>query len=986
MSDKRRKANLTPPPDSTKKDITEDDLHRYARDPESLGYGEASRQRQQEAAERYGTSDPFTIATSDISRFYRETTGKVLGPVQLRQLAKERLGQAGPTSPGRGAAGATGGVTEKKVGEIVKEELKPYLKTFDRLENFLDKAEGQETGEKRKPKEPEEPGYETEEPEEQEEKKAPSPISKGNATKSKPEGKKPENYETKGKDEKAAEEPYDITGKEEVEWKDEKEEGDAKKEYESLRDVIEDMATNAGGGPTPKTKDAIARSRTAAKAGNYKRAMDLLNVAEEDIVEHGMEQRAFEAEEEHDEEFWKSPIGQMYKAAREGKLPELLGRPVPEYSSCEPSSDRTKLILHGKAGDYTVSIDDGPAADATEEPKQAKGDATDFEEGGPRETEEPAKAKKLKDKFTFKHWDEAAAFRDLVGKGNCKIIHQKDGSYNVRIDNQGSLKRANELYEIDEFDVNRAMYKGFEKNAKENALDNMIVENSTGIWNRKAKVPRYVALKKGLAIEEGEAPEEQPEEDAPVSPALPPKIGKGTGKSKKKQPESDEVTFEEIVEEKASEEPPEEDGSASEEVEELPETYDAKPPLGPSPKPAYFAPPPKPGPPPAKVEEEHAEPVEPPGPAESPDVVKVFECGNCGGTVEGEATECPECHAEFTGTETPAEEQHPERGTYQIDVNPGYGGGDVVEIKVDYPEGTVKDIHQVAEGLQELGAEVGGLSTYPLKITATVFKKDISKFVDYLAEQDFNPAGVTDEESADGTEEPPTEEEVGAGDVEDFDDAYGAPGATVPPPGPPEEPSIEKIGPPPLPGGSKSPTKIVEYKPPTGPPKEVQGDAEKRIEGDFEEVNPDETEGPVPAPTMQPSTPPEVPPPVEKLKADDDIDDLLTELVGPPAQAPQGATEVGADKEPETVLQGVGLVPKGTPAKEPTSEKKADMLGDMLKNLRGENGNTVAAGGTVQHPPTNVPPQEQPAEQGKTGADLAKEAMRKAKEKAKKGT
>jgi hypothetical protein len=916
MSDKKRKADSMPPADSTKKDITEDDLHRYARDPESLGYGEASRQRQQEAAERYGTSDPFTIATSDISRFYRETTGKVLGPVQLRQLAKERLGQAGPTSLGRGATGASGGVSEEKVVEIVKKEVK------EEVGNAVDNAFKKYLGRK----EPEEPGYETEEPEE---KKAPSPISKGNATKSKPEGKKPENYETKGKDEKAAEEPYDITGKEEVEWKDEKEEGDAKKEYESLRDVIEDMATNAGGEPTPKTKDAIARSGAAAKARNYKRAIDLLNIAEEDIVEQGMKQRASEPEEEYDDEFWKSSVGQMYKAAGEGKLPELLGRPVPEYSGYKLNSDRTKLILHGKAGDYTVSIDDGPVAEAAEEP----GPTRKYRVNGVRWEE--LKKKSKKDPFA----------KMAVDNG-------------LRTDEGGRWTRAKDKrYEI--------------------------------------TVPEEIAL--GLKL-----PGTHPLVQQIARGEKPAKIGKGTGKSKKeKQPESDEVTFEEIVEEKASEKPPEEDGTVVEEMEEM-EAYDAKPKPGPPLKVPYFAPPPKPSPPPEKTEEEHAEPVEPPGPPDqvkSPDVVKLFECGNCGGTVEGEATECPECHAEFEKPEDhveepPVPEQHPERGTYKINESPGYGGDEVAELNLDYPGAKPDDMRQLAQELRERGTEVdssGGL--HGIKVIVT--KENVDFIRNYLNVKGFNPAGIIDEE--------PVEE---------------------------EEPSVEKIGPPPSPGRPKSPIKIVEFRPPTIPELPAEEEVDEVTEGDvtpdeigagdidddfaeaegtgdeFAEINEEfaEVEGSVPPPgpplTMQPQRPPEVPPPgppepapraqqaaTKEPKADDDIDDLLKELEEPPAQALQGETEVGADKEPETVLQGVGLVPNDTPhVPEPTPEKGADTLGDMLKNLRRENGNTVAAGGTAQHPPTNVPPQEQPAEHGKTGDEIRKEAMRKAKEKAKKGT
>jgi len=387
---------------------------------------------------------------------------------------------------------------------------------------------------------------------------------------------------------------------------------------------------------------------------------------------------------------------------------------------------------------------------------------------------------------------------------------------------------------------------------------------------------------------------------------------------------------------------------------------------GPPPKPAYLPPPPKPGPPPAKAEEEHGEPAGPSTPG--PEPLVEFECPLCGANVNYHDEKCGECGAEFEHDEEP-----PERGTYAINESPGYGGDEVAEIKVDYPDGAVKDIHQIAEGLQELGAEVGGLSTYPLKITATVFKKDQDKFTDYLTEQGFGRSDIIDEEPVeevvDEVPEEVTPDEIGAGDIdEEFANVEEtAPKEeTVPPPGPPER----------APQVKQDATKESGVA-------DVDKDLDKLLEG-LDEPSDDD---------------------LKRKRKSMDIDRAELEMAMKAKDQlhkekvedkQQEMEEKKQDHEHKMEEHKAGM-PVAPPAQEQPREGSLDHIMKNLKKGNGSKGTTVTDsvviksdlpgpvevdGQSIVKGKTVAPPEEK---QEKTGVDASRDARKKAKQKAKKG-
>jgi len=1038
------------------------EVRQYASNP-GPKYADFSRHNLQEAAARYGDSDPVTLHIYDIGCFCKKM-GIALSVTELENLANMRSGR---TQAARaGGAEAAQGLSKRDIKDAFGEVLEPVVERLDKLEEHVyDGKAGVKGRSKQKAREnqrkmqelEESEAEETEEDEEAEEE--PEALKPKEKAKKPKRGTKKEDYVTvKDEDEEEPEEgeeegpdgevqfyegptPDEIAkhgadpsylekefgfphakeilrdaveahrSGEDVVYKDkdgrvvavlsenaislqrcppeEPEVPEPKKngrkrpkaedrnaaekaKYESMFKEVSDMGVEITGDGAELSEGyqiGMSHAEKLAKSGNYKGAMDTLASVKQDVENSKAEAAEEEGEEEPEAE--EQPTledveghgidadylkGLGIKDAKK-KLEGAVNLTIPEIDGEQTgeiwytNKDRrpvAKLSYDSKKGQWDLREVEQDLDEAEEEPEQPE-DNADYKD------------------YEFETVEEAAAFRKCVGRDNCKVL--KDG-VTIRVGKDGIRK----------YHFTGKLMKDLKAEAADDEdpdpLASYVVDNAELI-----KGHSYSFAKNQLF--EVEIPVNVAKELDLSEATFLDKAAKVAARARKGKQHEDDADSE-VVEDG---EDAEEHELEEEEAEEPQEPHALKmppprpprgaPKLGPPPKPAYFPPPPKPGPPPAKAEEEHGEPAGPSTPG--PEPLVEFECPLCGANVNYHDEKCGECGAEFEHDEEP-----PELGTYVINESPGYGGDEVAEIKLNYPGATVKDARQIAEGLQELGAEVGGLSTYPLKITATVFKKDKDKFTDYLTEQGFGRSDIIDEEPVeevvDEVPEEVTPDEIGAGDIDE------------------EFAEVEKTAP-----TDESKEKGAEH-----------------------------------TPTMQPQGPPEVPPPGPPTRApqakqdatkepdvadvDKDLDKLLEGLDEPSdddlerkrksmnidraelEMAMKAKRELHDEKMEDKqqdhehrMEEHKAGMPVAPPAQEQPREGSLDHIMKNLKKGNGSKGTTVTDsvviksdlpgpvevdGQSIVKGKTVAPPEEK---QEKTGVDASRDARKKAKQKAKKG-
>jgi hypothetical protein len=953
------------------------EVRQYASNP-GPKYADFSRHNLQEAAARYGDSDPVTLHIYDIGCFCKKM-GIALSVTELENLANMRSGR---TQAARaGGAEAAQGLSKRDIKDAFGEVLEPVVKRLDKLEEHVyDGKAGGKRNSKQKAKENQRKMQELEEGEEQEdepeedeetEEEPEVPKPKEKAKKPKRETKKEDYVTVKDEDEESEEAEEDTYEPKEPERKRAKNGKNAEKaEYESMFQEVSDMGVEIAGEDIELSEGYQAGMNHAeklAKSGNYKEAMDALASVKQDVENS----KAEAAEEEGEEE---------PEAEEQPTLEDVEGHGIDaDYLKGLGIKDAKKklegavnLTIPEIDGEQTGEIwytnkDRRPVAKLSYDSKKGQWDLREVEQDLDEAEEEPEQPEYNADykDYEFETVEEAAAFRKCVGKDKCKVL--KDG-VTIRVGKDGVKK----------YHFTGKLMKDLKAEAADDEdpdpLASYVVDNAELI-----KGHSYSFAKNQLF--EVEIPVNVAKELDLSEATFLDKAAKVAARARKGKQHEDDADFELVEDGEDAEEHELEEEEAEEPQEphvlKMPPPRPPKgaPKPGPPSKPAYFPPPPKPGPPPAKAEEEHDETVGPPTPEPQEEVE--FECPLCGAIVDDHDIKCGECGAEFEQPKPPAEEQHPERGTYAIDESPGYGGDEVAEIKVDYPEATVKDARKLAEGLKELGAEVGGLSTYPLKITATVFKKDQDKFTDYLTVHGFGRSDIIDEEPveevADEVTEEITPDEIGAGDIdEDFAkvEETAPKGETVPPPGPPER----------APRAQQDATKEPDVA-------DVDKDLDKLLEGLDTPPSDDAVDNKI------------------KLKEAEAEHDRVELEMAMKAKA-QLHVEKMEDKQQEMEKKKLDHKHKmeehkaGMPVTPPAQEQpKEDRLGNIMKGLKngdGNKGTTVKDSVVIKSDlpgPINVdgqsivngkpvaPPEEK---QEKTGADAAREARKKAK-KAKKG-
>jgi predicted RNA-binding Zn-ribbon protein involved in translation (DUF1610 family) len=965
------------------------EVRKYASNP-GQKYAEFSRHNLQEAAARYGDSDPVTLHIYDIGCFCKKM-GIALSVTELENLANMRSGR---TQAARDSgAEAAQGLSKKDIKDAFGEVLEPVVERLDKLEEHVyeDKVTGKGKS-KQKAKENQRKMQELEEPEAEEQ---------------------------------------------EEETEEGEEDDGAKDAYESMLNKLENVTAGPtmGSGLSDEYKAHIKAAKKAAKAGDYEDAKEMLELADKQL-DYDIEHCETEEVDEEEPEAPK-PKGKAKKPEYKGKKQEeqvtLTTKDEDEPEEAEEDTSEPKKengrkhakkgkdaekakyesmfkevsdmgveiagedielsegyqvgMNHAeklaKSGNYKEAMD--TLAFVKQDVENSKAEAA--EEEGEEEPEEPAAEEEpeqpednadYKD-YEFETVEEAAAFRKGVGRDNCKVL--KDG-VTIRVGKDGIRK----------YHFTGKLMKDLKAEAEDDEdpdpLAKYVVENAELI-----KGHRYSFAKNQLF-----------EVEVPVKVAEELGISEVIAKRKGKQHEDD--TDSEVVEDgEDAEEPPEEDELAGEEAEEPPAPGPGplimpppRPPRG-APKPGptskapYLFPPPKPGPPPAKAEEEHDENAESSTPG--PEALVEFECPLCGANVNYHDEKCGECGAEFEHTEDeepPAEEQHPERGTYEINEKPPYGGGEVVEVKLNYPDAKADDLRDVADGLSQRGAD---LVTTPISLDgmeAIVPKEKAKTVLDYLNEQGFHAKEEPVEEVVDEVPEEVTPDEIGAGDIdEEFANVEEtAPkDETVPPPGPPERaPQVQQTA-------TKEPDVA-----------DVDKDLDKLLEG-LDEPSDDDLERKRKVMDIEAERDR-----VELEMAMKAKDQLHVEKMED-GQQEMEKKKLDHKHRMEEHKAGMPVTP---PAQEQPEERSLDHI---MKNLKKGNGSkgTVVKDSVVQRSdiggkgptevkesvviksdlpgPINVdgqsivkgkPVGEEPEEkQEKTGADVAREARKKAKQKAKKG-